>query len=155
MNPTWIRIRLALLLLALFLLGALVGHLVTRRLPAKPAKEAKAATSPTAVTPPQAEPEDDGLTKKQAARATRQVMVEYQAALSLTPEQMETLKPHFKKTGIEMSYLPRGSQERLQKLEAFHQQLHAVLTPEQQKLSDAILERARLRYQSQSEPATP
>ncbi len=140
MNLTWIRIRLALLLLAIFLLGALAGHLVTQRLAIKPAQ----ASSPTPAN------KNEPPNKQQAVRATRQVMSEYQAALSLTTEQMETLKPHFKKTGIEMSYLPRGSAERLQKLEAFHAQLHAVLTPEQQKLSDAILERARLRHQNEA-----
>ena len=141
MTSTWIRLRLGLLLIAIFLLGAVAGHLASRRIFAPSPELPSIAKASSASTPDTEEPQS----KKTTVRATRTVMAQYRAALSLTDEQMEELKPLFKETGIEMSHLPKGSALRLTALESFHKKIRPHLTPQQQKLCNEILERARVR----------
>lgn len=144
MKTIWIRTRLTLLLTAIFLLGIVTGHLATRRFGLK--AEVSVPASSKSTERPQSEAESGPQPKKEIQRATRNVMAQYRAALSLSDEQLTELKSLFKETGIEMSFLPKGSEQRLSSLESFHQKLREKLTPAQQKLSDEILERARARH---------
>lgn len=149
MTTTWTRIRLGLLLAAIFLLGALAGHLASRRFTPAPLATAAQTSLPPAASPtPPLSPgtsTDKPESRQEIMRATRTVMAQYRSILSLTEEQMQQLKPLFRETGLEMGHLPKGSTLRLNAVSAFHQKISPFLTPEQQQLCDGILDRVRNR----------
>jgi len=135
MNATWMRTRLVLLLTALFLLGALAGHLATRRW-ADPYPE----TSRTVLEDSDFEPQS----RREMMRATRRVMDNYRAVLKLTDADMENLKPHFAESAMKMGELPGDSPLRLDVLKQFHESIRATLPlgDDQKKALDEILRRA-------------
>jgi len=154
MKSLWIRTRLTLLLVVIFLLGAAAGHLATRRFDSQNRVISLAAAhlskggNPSLGLGSQADNESDQSSPKLVQRATRTALKHYRTALSLTDEQVTELKSLFKNTGIELSQLPKDSPLRLDVLESFHQKLSGKLTPDQQKLSNEIFDRARIRHPS-------
>jgi Spy/CpxP family protein refolding chaperone len=114
-------LKIILGLTAVFALGAASGSLVTARLRPAPAASAGA-------------PEE---------RWQALTLADYAQRLSLTPEQVETLKPVFGQTRLKLATLRANTAERVSDLvREMNRQVMAELQPEQQrKLRNLLDER--------------
>jgi len=128
MKTTWLVSRIALVLIAIFVLGIWVGRLT-----------APQSTSEVAVVLP----ESEGASERQIQRVTKRAMRRYRRDLGLSQEQMSELKPLFIEVSHRMEMLPVRSKARLAVLEEFHGQIEDYLTPEQKRLADKILKKSR------------
>lgn len=139
MSARWLRARLVFLIAGIFLLGALAGHLATRRWLASPAP---AITESNADDADAASATTDA-TRRQTIRSTRKVMDQYRITLGLTERQMEQVKAHFVEAGMAMSRLPKDSPSRIEVIARLHAQIRPLLNDDQRKLCDDVLARAR------------
>jgi Spy/CpxP family protein refolding chaperone len=121
--------QIVLLLVAIFLVGAVSVALLTAR------AVKRAAASPTA---PQ----------NLVATAARY----YQRELELTPEQVEQLRPIFIETARDIG---RARREMYQSMQRMHGEMEQMLTPEQKEKFQELRERAKARIKSHLENALP
>jgi len=121
--------QIVLLLVAIFLVGAASGALLTVR------AVKRAASSSTA---PQ----------NLVATAARY----YQRELQLTPDQVEQLRPIFIETARDIG---RSRREMYQSMQRMHGEMEKVLTPEQQEKFRELRERAKARIKSHLDAALP
>lgn len=135
MNSLWVRLRLVLLIAGIFVLGAAAGHLATKRWQSPMAEDSPPSSASAAA-------EDSG-DRRQIIRATRKVMEQYRATLSLTDDQMEKVKPMFVSAGLEMGNLSKDSPLRFGVIANLHEAMRPLLNPHQRELCEEILAKAR------------
>ena len=126
MSHTWVIVRIGLALAAIFSLGVWAGRMT--------------APSPIEVDHP-AGPGDVPRSPQ-----LRKVVDRYRQEVGLSEVQLEAMREGFLENDRKMRKLPRNSAERLEVIEQFHRDIAPLLTEEQQRRADALLEEARVRH---------
>ena len=125
MKNHWIIVRIVTALIAIFALGIWVG-----RLTAPSSEVVRLNPQGKEVTT-----DENGRQRGTPAdRVTLQVVKRYRARLNLTKDQLEELRPLFMETGKKMVRFPVRSQERIEILEGFHDQIAPFLSEEQREI---------------------